>query len=142
MGEHIAKDHGKKGFRTCNRKHQAAFGMAPVDFDKKVFLPVVIKEGGQTFFMMCGRSPEGQWYFWVYMIGSKAECEKWTYTVRFHSKGEKKKGLSFCGPCVPPDIPPERAAELGLCLQFNDGTAKRFCSDDKIRYEFRIEKEE
>merc|ERR1712029_1277286 len=124
-------------------KHQDAFGMAPVDFVRRAaFWPVVIKEGGQTFFMMFERSREGQWHFWVYMIGSKAECEKWTYTVRFHSKGEKKIGLSFFGPCVPLDIPPERAAELGLCLQFHDGTAKRFCSDDKIRYEFTLEKEE
>jgi len=143
--EHIAKDHGREGFQTLHYKHsfKSALGMSLGDFDREGYWsPKLISEGGQTFFGMCERSPKGKWYFWIYMKGSKAECEKWTYTVRFHSKREEKKGLSFCGPCVPLDMPKKRAAELGLCLQFHDGTAKRFWSGERIDYELKIEKEE
>ena len=37
------------------------------------------------FFRECCRSKDGQWFVWVYMIGSRKECEEYIYTVKIMS---------------------------------------------------------
>lgn len=73
------------------------------------------------------------------MTGSKDECQKFTYKIRFFKEGKKKHGLTFCGPCVPLDLKKEEVVELGSCLTFTDATAKTFWANDALKYELTIE---
>jgi len=111
------------------------------DFTRKFasWIPGRIDLHGKHFFLERWRTEDGQWHSFVYMMGTKEECAKFLYTVRFFPEGNKKQGAIFCGPCVPLDLTKEEVVELGNCLTFSDATAKRFWADDEIPYEVTIE---
>ena len=72
--EHIKKDHEKEDFaRTAKcTKHQIHFNLLPWVFtEETICTPDHIEFEGRHFFRECFRSENGQWFVWVYMIGSR-----------------------------------------------------------------------
>ena len=90
------------------------------------------------FFRECCRSKDGQWFVWVYMIGSRKECEEYTYTIKIISD-DREEELKFKGRCVPLDIAKEKMVQVGNCLIFPDSTAKRFSANQqRLHYQVHV----
>ena len=88
------------------------------------------------FFRECYRS-DGLWFVWVYMIGSREECEDYIFTVKVTSEDRK---LEYQDCCIPLDVAKEDMLQAGSCLIFPDSTAKRLVANERIRFEVHIER--
>jgi len=138
--EHIKTDHKEKDFVKHSAPAGRCLAAVKASFNKYTWwLPSHINLGSRNFFSQCWRTKKGQWFICVRMIGSKNECENYTYTVRLYAKGEEKKGLTYCGSCLPLDLTQGDVEELGNCLNFSDKIAKQYLVNEAIMVKVTID---
>jgi len=92
----------------------------------------------ELYFLEAWRNPVGQWFIWMYTIGSREECEKLIYQVKVVS-GNGIEELVYRGHCISLDVTKEQIAEACNCLTFSDAIAKRLRSNNRINYIVDIE---
>jgi len=134
--EHMKKDHERGDFvHTESNTYRSHFIVQSSDFTGEImWISDHIVFEDRHFFRECCRSKDGQWFVWVYMIGSRKECEEYIYTVKIMSDGREEE-LMYRGRCVPLDIAKEKLVQVGNCLIFPDATAKRFWANQRIHYQ-------
>jgi len=134
--EHMKKDHEREDFvHTESNTYRSHFIVQSSDFTREIMWisdHIVLED--RHFFRECCRSKDGQWFVWVYMIGSRKECEEYIYTVKIMSD-DREEELMYRGRCVPLDIAKEKLVQVGNCLIFPDATAKRFWANQRIHYQ-------
>jgi len=133
---HMTKDHEREDFvHTESNTYRSHFIVQSSDFTREIMWisdHIVLED--RHFFRECCRSKDGQWFVWVYMIGSRKECEEYIYTVKIMSD-DREEELMYRGRCVPLDVPKEKLVQVGNCLIFPDSTAKRFWANQRIHYQ-------
>jgi len=140
--EHVQKKHhgtfrwANKGcveIKISQQKQEVTYCVPNSGVDVKTcfWAPQHYKFQDRHFFHQFWRNEKGQWFTWVYMIGSVTECEGYTYTLTIFSDNTTHK-LKYSGSCVPVNKSKEKVAEDGDCLIFLDQTAKRFLVNDLI----------
>jgi len=134
--EHMKKDHEREDFvHTESNTYRSHFIVQSSDFTGEImWISDHIVFEDRHFFRECCRSKDGQWFVWVYMIGSRKECEEYIYTVKIVSD-DREEELMYRGRCVPLDVPKEKLVQVGNCLIFPDATAKRFWANQRIHYQ-------
>jgi len=138
--EHLRKEHDPSEHPNT-RMIQRTFILKRADFDKdQCWVENHITFEDKHFFQECWRSNGGQWTIWVYMLGSRNDCEKQTYTIKLFSQDEKRKEkLTYLGYCVPLDMTKEQVASSGNCLSLTDAVAKRLMANSgMIKYSLAI----
>jgi len=117
------------------RKHLASsFVIVPSVFEmEECYAPKHIEVEGRQFFQELWRCINGHWFMWVYMMGSKTECDKYTFTVKLVSP-DRNLELMHRDSCIPLDVTKEEIAEVRNCLTFTDNTAKRLIHRNKIQF--------
>merc|ERR1719259_1532088 len=136
----MKKDHEREDFvHTESNTYRSHFIVQSSDFTGEImWISDHIVFEDRHFFRECCRSKDGQWFVWVYMIGSRKECEEYIYTVKIISD-DRKEELKFKGRCVPLDIAKEKMVQVGNCLIFPDSTAKRFSANQqRIHYQVHV----
>jgi len=134
--EHMKKDHEREDFvHTESNTYRSHFIVQSSDFTGEImWISDHIVFEDRHFFRECCRSKDGQWFVWVYMIGSRKECEEYIYTVKIMSD-DREEELMYRGRCVPLDVAKEKLVQVGNCLIFPDSTAKRFWANQRIHYQ-------
>jgi len=130
--EHLKTDHNLVKFLE-SEKFEGSFYLH-VDSRRAIRHPRAFKLGDKHFLHECWLREDGQWHVWVYMIGSKKECQKHIYTIKIISSNTRET-LTYSGPCVSLDMDKETVAEMGRCLTFPNTIAQRLSVDNKLMYE-------
>jgi len=80
------------------------------------WIPTHIIANGKHYFHELWRNPVGQWFIWMYTIGSREECEKLIYQVKVVS-GNGIEELFYRGHCISLDVTKEQIAQTcNWCL--------------------------
>jgi len=120
---------------------QSYFGVTTAALECKgnwYWEPTRIIVNFKHYFLEAWRNPVGQWFIWMYTIGSREECEKLIYQVKVVS-GNGIEELFYRGHCISLDVTKEQIAEACNCLTFSDAIAKRLRSNNRIKYIVDIE---
>merc|ERR1712029_981500 len=136
----MGKDHDNLTSEPYDDPHEVTLDVNDEDFEEEAFWTNHIKLNKRHFFSESWRNIDGQWTFWVYAMGSKKDCKRFTYTINFFSTDKDKKGkLVYQNYCVPLDLSKEQVARNGDCLTLTDAAAKRFWVNGTIKFKVIIE---
>jgi len=142
--EHMRKEGHKPREFPNQRQIKRYLSVKDKDFEQdNIWREDHITIKDQHFFGQCWRSTGGQWALWVFMLGSRADCEKQAYTIKLKShEGKRKEELIYRGYCAPLDMTKEQVASTGNCLTLTDAAVKRLKVNDGFKYSITIESAE
>ena len=165
--DHIKKRHGltvssskyDKGWKS-----KASLEYCDKEITGVVHRPKIVQKNGRTFIFDCVLKKDGLFLAWVYMLGSKKDCEAYECTIKivqttskltvifitfflfFTLKNPlffKKKELIFWGRCVSLDFPSENMVEDKNCLFLKDVMAASLATGGnrvELNFHFDVQK--
>ena len=135
--EHFGQLHNNY-VKTNASNYKANLVADPQIYQKEwSWVPSHLKLDGHNFFACYLRKNTGIWYLWVYIAGTLEESQEYIFMARILSQDQLEQ-LTYEGNCVSVHIKKEDINSVGRCLTFTDETAKHFGPNDKINFEFKV----
>jgi len=99
LGSHINDDHPSDDFTKLQRASvNFSLVIKPGNYrDETFWKPAIMQVNHHKFYRECRRTNDGQWYFWIYMEGSKEEASEYTATIKlFNSRKQDIVCFNCC----------------------------------------------